>query len=185
MVLGGIAGLAAGRIKNLVDHIFLGKDGVLRKRRDEVAKQVGPILDELTQEYRTAISTQLNDLRDALGREHARSDEQSAALDRVASEWTNGRANLRALVRELDRETTAALLRISGRERLARSVKRATRVPGVCILAEFEDAAFWESWLFPPDLGETLAGGKTPVAGAESASALSYALSFVDAPVDS
>ena len=54
---------------------------------------------------------------------------------------------------------------------------------GVCILAEFEDAAFWESWLFPPDLGETLAGGKAPFPGGESASALSYALSLVDAPV--
>ena len=182
-VVGGIAGLAAGRIKSLVDHIFLGKDGVLRKRRDEVAKQVGPILDELTQEYQTAISAELNDFRDSLASERARSDEQLAALDRVASEWTNCTEKLRALVRELDRETTSALLRINRRERLARSVKRATRVPGVCILAEFEDAAFWESWLFPPDLGETLAGGKAPVTGGEPASALAYALSLVDAPV--
>lgn len=182
-VVGGIAGLAAGRVKSLVDHVFLGKDGVLRKRRNEVAKQVGPILDELTQEYQTAISSELNDFRDSLACERARSDEQLAALDRVASGWTTCAENLRALVRELDRETTSALLRINRRERLARSVKRATRVPGVCILAEFEDAAFWESWLFPPDLGETLAGGRVPLEGGEPASALAYALSLVDAPL--
>ena len=182
LVVGGIAGLAASHIKSLVDHVFLGTEGILRKRRDQVARQVGPILDDLTQEYRTAISNQLSDLQDALDRERARSNNEAATLDRVASEWTNVRENLRDMLRELDRETTSALLRINGRERLARSVKRATRVPGVCILAEFDDPAFWESWLFPPDLGEPLAGGKTPSLGAESASALTYALSFVDAP---
>ncbi|MDM7853668.1 GTPase domain-containing protein [Cellulomonas alba] len=182
-VIGGIAGLAAGRIKSLVDHIFLGKDGVLQKRRDEVAKQVGPILDELTSKYRAAIGDQLNDIRDVLGRELARSHEQSAALELVASEWTKGSENLQASVRELDRQTTSALLRIDRRERLARAVKRATRVPGVCILVEFDDAGFAESWLFPPDVGETLAGGKASTSGGEAASALSYALSFVEAPM--
>lgn len=182
-VVGGIAGLAAGRIKGLVDHIFLGKDGVLRKRRNEVAQQVGPLLDDLTQEYRSAITTQLNDLRDALVRERERSEEQAAALDRVASAWTTACQNLRSLLREIDKETTSALLRINRRERLAASVKRATRVPGVCIFAEFDESGFWESWLFPPDLGEPLAGGKTPTPGTEAANALSYALSLADAPM--
>ena len=97
-------------------------------------------------------------------------------------QWTHHSDQLHALVAELDRETTTALLRINGRERLARAVRRATRVPGVCILAEFEDVAFWESWLYPPDLGETLAGGKAPIR-AGVASAISYALGLVDAPV--
>lgn len=182
-VVGGIAGLAAGRIKGLVDHISLGKDGVLRKRREDVANQVDPILDDLAREYRTAISAQLTDLRDSLARERTRSEEHSAALDRVASAWTNGTESLRSLVRELDRESTSALLRINGRERLANSVKRATRVPGACILAEFEESAFWEAWLFPPDLGETLVCGKTPPPGGEAAGAMTYALGLADAPV--
>ena len=70
---GALPALAAGQIKNLADHIFLGKDGVIRKRREEVAKQVGPILDELTQEYQKAIATQLDELRDGLASERARS----------------------------------------------------------------------------------------------------------------
>mgnify|MGYP000966838712 CR=1 FL=1 len=182
-LVGGVAGVAAGRVKGLVDHIFLGKDGVLRKRREEVAEQVGPILDDLTHEYRTAIGAHLTKLRDSLERECARSYDQSDDFDRVATVWTNGEACLQSLVREIDRQTTTALLRIDGRERLARAVKRATRVPGVCILAEFEDLAFWEAWLFPPDLGESLAGGKGPYPGAEAASALAYVLGLVDAPV--
>ena len=141
------------------------------------------MLDELTQEYQKAITAQLDEIRYGLARERTRSDEHSASLDNLSSQWTHHIENLHALVRELDRETASALLRINRRERLARSVKRATRVPGVCILVEFEDAAFWESWFFPPDLGETLAGGKAPNPGGEAASALSYALGLVDATV--
>lgn len=183
-VIGGpVAGVALKPLKNLADRIFLGKDGVLRKRRTEVANQVGPILDELALEYQKVIGNRLDELRDNLARERARSDQHSASLDRVSSRWTRHSENLRELVQELDRETTSALLRVEGRERLARSLKRATRVPGVCILAEFEDSAFWESWFYPPDLGEKLAGGKTHVPGAEAAGALSNALSLVESPV--
>jgi hypothetical protein len=178
-----VSGVALKPLKNLANRIFLGKDGVLHKRRTEVASQVGPILDQLALGYQNAIAARLDELRDSLARERARSDQHSASLDRVSSRWTRHSENLRELVQELDRETTSALLRVEGRERLARSVKRATRVPGVCILAEFEGTAFWESWLYPPDLGEKLAGGKIPVPGAEAAGALSNALSLVEAPV--
>jgi gas vesicle protein len=177
-----VAGVALTPLKGLVDRIFLGKGGVLRKRRTEVAKQVGPILDDLTHEYEMAISGQLNEFRNTLANERARSDERSASLHRLSRRWTQHRDTLNALIRELDRETTSALLRIARRERLARSVKRATRVPGVGILAELENSAFWEVWLYPPDIGEKLAGGKPPSAGHEATSALSYALGLVDAP---
>jgi len=186
-VVGGLVGLGVGvalkPLKGLVDRVFLGKDGVLQKRRTAVAKQVGPILDDLTHEYAQAVAAQLDALRDGLASERARSDERSASLDQLSCQWTQHSENLRALIRELDRETTSALLRIAGRERLARSVKRATRVPGVGILAEFGNSAFWEAWLYPPDLGERLSGGKAPFAGGDAASALSYALSLVDASV--
>jgi gas vesicle protein len=178
---GPAAGIALTPLKNLVDRIFLGKDGVLRERRQEVAKQVGPILDDLTEEYQKVVATRLDELRDGLASERKRSAEHSKSLEDLAARWTNHSQGVRELIREIDLGTTSALLRMNGRERLARSVTRATRVPGVCILAEFEDAAFWEAWLFPPDLGETLAGGKAPIRGGESASALAYALSLAEA----
>lgn len=181
-VVGGVAGLAAGRIKNLVDHVVLGKAGVLRKRRDEIAKQVGPLLDDLAREYQTALSTRRESLGEALSHERANSEGQAAAMDHVASAWTRALERLHSVVGGLDRETTSALLRLDGRERLARSLTRATRVPGVCILAEFEDSGFWEAWLFPPDLCETLAAGKVPPSGGEAASALNYILGLTDAP---
>jgi hypothetical protein len=182
-VVGGIAGWAAQHLKPLADLMFLGKDGVLRKRREEVANQVGPILDQLTQEYEKAIKTRLDEMRDNLLRERVRSDGHCESIERLASRWVSRSARLHSAVKNLDRVTTSALLRINRRERLARSVVRATRVPGVCILAEFEDAAFGEAWLFPPDLGETLAGGNSCNPGGQSVSALSYAVGLVDAPV--
>ena len=181
-VVGGVAGVTIGPIKNLTDRILLGKDGVLRKRRTEVARQVGPLLDDVTQEYAKAVSTQIEEIHDILASERARSEDHSSSLDCLSSRWTHHSEHLRGTIRELDRETTSVLLRIDQRERLARSVKRATRVPGVCVLAEFENSAFWEAWLFPPDLGEKLVGGKAPAPGGEAAGAISYVLGLVDAP---
>jgi hypothetical protein len=183
LVVGAVVGIALKPLKNLGDRLFLGKDGVLRKRRTEAAKQTGPILDQLRDEYKQAIEEWCNKMLDHLVNNRARSEDRSAALDHLANRWTQHGENLGALIRELDKETTSALLRLAGRERLARSVKRSTRVPGVCILAEFESSAFWEAWLYPPDIGERLSGGKAPMAGAEAASALSYALGLLDAPV--
>ncbi|GAB3246776.1 hypothetical protein GCM10027425_02280 [Alteromonas gracilis] len=181
-VVGGVAGLVVDRTKGLVDHIVLGKSGVLHKRRTEVAKQIDPILDDLSERYQSAIQDRLTELSRALAHEHDLNDRQSAALERVASAWMTIQERLAYLVRDLDRQTTTALLRLNGRERLARSVTKATRVPGACILAEFEERAFWEAWLFPPDLGETLACGRVPTPGGEAAAALSYALGLIDAP---
>jgi hypothetical protein len=183
LVVGAVAGLATRHLKSLTDLVFLGKDGVMRKRRQDVAKQVGPILDQYTQEYEKAITAQLDEIRDHLLRDRARSFGRCEAMERLAAHWVARGAHLHSAVRELDRVTASALLRIDRRERLARSVVRATRVPGVCILVEFDDAAFSEAWLFPPDLGETLAGGRMCDPRGESVSALPYALGLVDAPV--
>lgn len=185
-VVGGLVGLGVGfalePLKVLGDRWLLGKDGVLRKRRDQVATQAGPILDKLEGESNRAVGEQLGKFRDLLAVEHARSEDRSTALDRLAGRWTQHSEALGVLIRELDKETTSALLRLAGRERLARSLKRATRVPGACILAEFEDTAFWEAWLYPPDIGERIAGGNAPSAGSAAAGALSYALGLIDAP---
>lgn len=185
-VAGTLVGAGVGAVlkplKGRVDLWILGKDGVLRKRRKDVEKQTGPILDDLRDEYERAVTEQLGRFRDVLAVERTRSEDRSAVLDRLADRWTQHSEALGMLIRELDKETTSALLRISGRERLALSLKRATRVPGVCILAEFENNAFGESWLFPPDLGERLAGGRIQNAGGESAGALSYTLGLIDAP---
>lgn len=181
-IVGGVVGISLGPIKNLSDRIVLGKDGVLRKRSSEVAEQVGPLLDLISLEYESRVSAQLDEIRNHLAAERVRSDDRSISLQRLARRWEQASETFRDLIGELDRETTAALLRLDGRERLARSVNRATRVPGVTVLAEFSDPAFWEAWLFPPDIGEPLAAGKTPAEGGEAVSALTYALGLVDAP---
>ena len=163
--------------------MFLGKDGVLRKRREEVAKQVGPILDELTQEYEKAIKRNWLRCATNLVRERARSDGTASPLSGALALMSFAAMELRCGgARDLDRVTTSALLRIDGRERLARSVVRATRVPGVCILAEFDDAGSRRLAL-PARPWRDARRGQDMHPGGQSASALSYMLGLVDAPV--
>lgn len=185
-VVGGLVGAGVGAavqpLKGIIDRWILGKDGVLRRRRDEVAKQVGPLLDWLQDEYERVTTEQLDTLRDGLSSARSQSENHTAGLEWLAKRLAQHRNSLRSLIRDLDKDTTSALLRISGRERLARSLKRATRVPGVCILAEFEDLAFSEAWLYPPNIGEKLAGGRSHSLNGEAPGALSYALGLVDAP---
>lgn len=182
-IVGTGVGLAVKPVKGLVDRVFQGRDAVLQRRRNEVARQVGPILDELTSEYGRAINERLDVLRTGLASDRARSEQNAVSLREVAGRLANHALRLQRLIAELDRVTTVSLLRIAGRERLARSVRRSTRVPGVCILAEFEDSAFWEAWFYLPDIGEKLVAGKSAPAGGEAASSLSYALGFIEAPV--
>lgn len=185
--VGGLIGLGVGMalnpLKALIDSAIVGKDGVLRKRRAELGRQVGTRLDEFTIKYEESVEEQLAAVLAGVADEQALSEDRSTDLDVLARQWEEGRARLRALIEDLDTATAAALLRIAGRERLARSLKRSTRVPGVCILAEFDEAAFWEAWLFPPDLGENLAGGRASCGGA-AANSLSYALGLLEEPID-
>lgn len=184
--VGGLVGLgvalALEPFRGLADRWFPGKDGVLRKRREELAKQIGPILDEVERAYSQAAEQRLGALRAHLTAERARSENQSESMDHLADQRIEHSKALGALIRELDTETVSALLRVAGRERLARSVKRATRVPGVCILAEFGTSSHSEAWLFPPDIGEKLASGHPPDSSGNGAFALSYVLGLTDKP---
>jgi hypothetical protein len=186
IILGGLIGFGASfglePLKNLVGQIFLGKDGVLRKRREQVASRIGPLLDEISTRYSEAVVERLSTLRESIAAERFKSEDRSAALDRVAARWTQRGEDLQSLIRELDRETTTILLRVAGRERLARSVRRSTRLPGICVLTEFEPTAFWEAWLFPPDIGERLVPGKPAASGGEAVSSLTYALGLLESP---
>lgn len=181
--VGGPAlGVVLKPLKRVPDRVFQGKDALLRKRRAEVAKQVGPILDDLAERYQTAIGARLADLYDFLSLERARDDQHCAALNRVAEVWADSADGLRTLVANLDRITASALLQNEGYADLASSVRRATRVPGVCIFVELERSASIES--LPAYVGERLAGANAPTPGTESSSAASYVCGLVDAQVD-
>lgn len=186
-IVGGVIGLGVGvalkPLKVSVDRLVLGRDGVLRKRREQLAAQLGSVLDDLSTTYSGAVMAHFDGLRVRLSEERSRAEEHSRALDRAADRWTRHGEDLQSLLRELDRETTAILLRVVGRERLARSVRRSTRLPGICILTEFEPTAFWEAWLFPPNVGERLLPGKPAMPGGAAASSLAYALGLLEAPV--
>lgn len=186
--IGGLVGLGVSRalepLKGLGDRWFLGKDGVLRKRREELGKQIGPIMDRLEGAYSEAAEERLSVIRAHLEADLARSEDRCQSLDYLAEQRTTQSKDLGALIKDLDKETVSALLRVAGRERLARSLKRATRVPGVCVLAEFGTASHTEAWLFPPDIGEKLASGHPPGSSDGAACALPYVLGLTEKPAN-
>lgn len=184
--IGGLVGLgvslALEPLQGLGERMFLGKDGVLRKRREELGRQIGPILDRLEAAYGEATEERLSVVHALLEEERARSEDRCQSLDYLAEQRATESKDLGALIKDLDKETVSALLRVAGRERLARSLKRATRVPGVCVLAEFGTASHTEAWLFPPDIGEKLASGHLPGPRDGAACALPYVLGLTDMP---
>ncbi|GAA3673733.1 50S ribosome-binding GTPase [Yimella lutea] len=179
-----VISIAASRLNDRINQTVLGKPEVLRRRRQQLAEKVGPILDQFSKAYVEAIGQSLGKLSDTLTDQQRRAESDAGALDDAAARLADHRNKLHATLTELDLQTTKALLRIAGRERLAHSVRRSTRVPGVCILTELTETGFHEAWLYPPDIGEKLSGGKAPPLRGEAASALSYTLSLIDAPVN-
>lgn len=173
----------AGRLKNFTTQMFWGKGEVLRRRREELSQKVGPLLDEVSARSIEAIGQAMEGVREQIAQGVLDSADRAGERDRLAEECLERATSLRALRDEVDRETTVALLRLDDRERLAGSLRRATRVPGVCIVAEFDETGHAEAWLFPPDVGEALTSGPLPLPSAESARALTYALGLVEAPI--
>ena len=182
--VGGLVGFGVGAaikpLKGLVDRALLGKDGVLQKRREQTATQIGPLLDELNGKFDQIANGWFQLLQEELVTERERNDTHASTLETTAHRWMGHISSLDRSIRDLDYATTAALLRFQGRERLARTLKRATRVPGVCILAQFDSTGFTEAALFPPDLAEKLAIGRTRGTGAEAAGVLSYFLGLAN-----
>jgi hypothetical protein len=83
-------------------------------------------------------------------------------------------------ISKLDHETVGCLLHADGRPRLAASVERVTRLPGVCTAIQVTDEALAEAWLFPPSSPEVLTFGRAPSPGVLGANATSYVLGLTE-----
>ena len=148
--IGGIASIAAKPIKDLINRLFRSKGQVLKNRREEVARQLRPMLQlagdeavsaavEMTDAYRRAVAKAIESRRAAL-----------QGQESILQGWTQHRGRIRTHVSELDSATATGLLRMANRDRCSRAVVRAERSPGVAIAIELSEPAFTELALFPP-----------------------------------
>jgi hypothetical protein len=179
-VIGGIGALAMKPLQRVVGSRFKGKAWVLGKRREQVGERTGPVLDELESAYIMSLNFRFEVIADRLMQDFRKVERETSQADEVAIGWDTLASALSSEVDDLDLATTACILRLDGRERLARGLIGASRNPGVCVLATFDDETFAEAWLFPPESPEVLAVAGASRAGAESAQSLSYVLGLTE-----
>jgi tRNA U34 5-carboxymethylaminomethyl modifying GTPase MnmE/TrmE len=147
--LGAVASVLLVPLKKQIDVWFHGREEVVRRRRASVASKMVPILDGIRAEACGQVDQMVTSQRDAIDawmdarRRAIQSQRGVSALwaEEVAQGWTD--------MGDLDLETARAVLRLSGRGRLAGGVVAATRRPGVATVIQLSEEKFSEGALCP------------------------------------
>jgi hypothetical protein len=183
-VAGAIASLLINPLKGVFGSIFLGKDRVLAKRRAQLERKVHPILDQIGDEFEGRKTERFATVTTGLNETFARGDAQAARNREGERMWRHiGRLTERS-VDELDLVTAQALLRLSGRHRLASLVQHASRSPGTGIVVEIGEVGFAEAALYPAQLTcERVVACGHPKPNAVAGQALSLAVSLSRRPI--
>ena len=133
----------------LMDQWFRSKADVRQRRREQIQKQLLPIIEAVRVETTAIVGTLVDEwrrtLKAELGKQARETDELEAATARLASLV---RA-VEAVIGDMDTDICRELLRLCGRTRAATAVERATRWFGAGIAVDLRHQAFAELILFP------------------------------------
>lgn len=142
---------------NLVNRIFKKRAQVLAERRDALRAKIGSLLDEWWGNVQQALTDQFVTIQGNFDATHDDACRLCDDADRAANCWSRASGALRERIDSIDTTTTACLLRLQGRHRLTQGLLRASRNPGVCIVATMAPQAAEDAWLFPLDSPEPVA----------------------------
>ena len=149
-VIGAGVGLLFKPMKDVVNKLWHGKAWVVHRRHEELKRKIHPVLDEIESElakWRASKTEQDHEcLAPVIAGMQAVLDDQQA----IKAAWLRAGQALRLDLDHLDKETAVAMLRMTGRERLASTVVRASRSPGSALAVEFTEEGFAEAALFAP-----------------------------------
>lgn len=179
-VVMGLGSLLVTPLRKKVQSLFTSKAKILETNRDLLRTEISKILNELEDQALAEVSATIAGVREALTTSHVRRAKAEAAALAVADLLACQQQVVDSAVSTLDQETVRCLLRAAGRPRLAASVRKVTRLPGVCIAIEVPDEALAEASLFPPSSPEILAFGRTPSPDLPGAAAASYVLGLTE-----
>jgi hypothetical protein len=179
-VVMGLGSLLVTPVRKKVQSLFTSRAEILEANRDLLRTEISKVLNELEAQVLAEVSGTIAGVRETLTTSHVRRAKAEAAALAVADLLACQQQVVDSAVSTLDHETVRCLLRVDGRPRLAASVGKVTRLPGVCILVEVPDEALAEAWLFPPSSPEFLAFGRTPSPDLPGASAMSYVLGLTE-----
>lgn len=154
----GVKLLFGKQLNRWIDRATHSREALALLHRDSVGKQIA---QHLTAIERQALA-RLDELADA---ERARQDDErrtgldrSEAREQAAGDLAGVSTDLRGSLTDLDTATVRALLALAGRPRVAASIVRAARRPGIAMVAGASPAGHEESVLFPVGaLGEPAA----------------------------
>lgn len=187
-VVGGLAGLTINLVgaflvtplRKKVQSFFTSKGDILEANRELLQTEIGEVLAELEgqvlAEVNGTIARVLENLSNAFTRRAKAESDALAVADLLAHQrWVVGSA-----ISTLDHATACCLLRADNRPRLAESIGKVTRLPGVCVAIEVTPEALAEAWLFPPSSPEVLTFGRTPFPVLPGGRATSYVLGLTE-----
>lgn len=179
-VIGAAASLLITPIRKKVQSLFTSKAKILEANRELLRTQITEILGDLERQTLGVVAEAIDRVRHDLAAGFARQPTSEAAALQVADALASQALVIATAVSALDRETVGCLLLSDGRPRLAASVGRVTRLPGVCTAVQVTEAALAEAWLFPPSSPELLSFGRTPANGLPGAYAGLYVLGLTE-----
>ena len=161
-VVGGVGSLLITPIRKKVQSLFTSKAKVLEANRELLRTKIGEVLGELERQMLATVTDTITRVREELATTFTRRAAAEVAAFAVADLLASQQQVINKATTTLDHETVGCLLHADGRPRLAASVERVTRLPGVCTAIQVPDQALAEAWLFPPSSPEILTFGRTP-----------------------
>ncbi|MFE1256950.1 GTPase [Streptomyces fungicidicus] len=179
-VVMGLGSLLVTPVRKKVQSLFTSRAEIMEANRNLLRTEISKVLNELEAQVLAEVSGTIAGVLETLTTSHVRRAKAEAAALVVADLLACQQQVVDSAVSTLDHETVRCLLRADGRPRLAASVGRVTRLPGVCILVEVPEEALAETRLFPPSSPEFLAFGRTPSPDLPGASAMSYVLDLTE-----
>lgn len=186
--LGGPVGFVAGAISSVAiaparrkgRSLFTSKAKILESNRALLGSKLAEALDEFEGSMRTDVEETMTEIRTDLASAFAGPAETESLALAVAGQLAYHRVDIDRTIAALDLHTVRCLLLADERPRLAASVKRATRLPGVCVAVEVPDQACAEAWLFPPSVPERLSFGRATSTVRQGAGATTYVLGLTE-----
>lgn len=179
-VVGGVGSLLITPLRKKVQSLFTSKAKIMEENRELLRTGIGKILTELEDQVMAEVSRTIAGVREALATAYARRAKAEADALTVADLLACQQQVVHSTISTLDQETACCLLRADARPRLAASVGKVTRLPGVCIAIEVPDEALAEAWLFPPSSPEIITFARAPSPNLPGARATSYVLGLTE-----
>ncbi len=154
------------RILRLIDAKMPNAAERSRRRRQQVSRQTGEILDETLDTFLSAIADHTSQIEARILAVLAVDATDINAIRSEVIRLAHVEAQVWDLLNEFDRRTAQGLLRIVHRYRAAEAVSRASRSPGLGAIVEVDDRSYCELALFPAATVETVAAVRATVSDA-------------------